>query len=753
MNPWEITQNKYKGSEVAFYETVFSLTNGLVGVRATLDYNSRDCRPGIFISGLYDYAISVANQLVNIPNWLDISIIIENENINLDIVEILDFSRILDMKTSILKTNIRFKDKSNRITLLQREEFLNKDNIHLVRYMITPINYNGNIAIESCTDFSVTNNYHGGYLGQDVRSYHFDVIDFKILDGMVDVCFKTKKTQKYIEIKSVTKCSNSNYFQLTERNRLGVKLVVNAEKNEMISFHKITTLDTSDDISILKNKIDERFNNATFPSYENLLNSHKDDWHKKWDSLLISIETENVELKQGLLFSLYQLLALNDSSLPIGTNIPPRGLSSEYHHGHFFFNTELYMVPFYAWIEPEFAKSLLYYRLNTLEVACKNARSLGLKGAFWSEESDYLGYPAGPTTVCDFISGEKFNEYTGRLVKHIPADVCYAIHQYVSITGDFNFEKEATYLIFECARYYTSISQYDNITKQYEIHDVVGPDEYHVGVNNNFYTNYIVQWTMKYAIEVSKKYKISLDEGEVDHWADIAFNIKLYSKNNDNVIEQFDGYFDLRDWTISARRKNGLPLIDTELIEKIFKFSNVGLKIVKQSDVVMLLSMFLQGFSQDEKKENLDFYEKRTIHESSLSLTHAGIVAGNIGDMDLSWKYIFMSSRFNLDFDPKTNYNNGLHLAAYAGAWLIFIYGILGISIHNNNLVISPLKCESKFYITFLLKFHGNKLLIESSYNKVVVTAKEIINNNFTFTNDNKIISVKQGDSIEIKLV
>ncbi len=753
MNPWEITQNSYEGSEVAFYETIFSLTNGLIGIRATLDYNSRDCRPGIFFSGLYDYAISVADQLVNVPNWLDISIMIENENINLDFVEILDFSRILDMKTSVLKTKIRFKDKRNRITVLQREEFLNKDNIHLVHYIITPINYKGNITIQSCIDFSVTNNYHGGYLGQDVRSYHFDIKDFNILGGMVDVCFKTKKTQKYIKIKSITECSNVDYLQLIERNRLGVKFVLSAEKNEMISFHKITTMDVSDDISILKDKIDDHFNDVTFLTYNNLLNSHKEDWYKKWDSLLISIETENIELRQGLLFSSYQLLSLINSSLPIGTNIPPRGLSSEYHHGHFFFNTELYMVPFYAWTEPEFAKSLLYYRLNTLEVACKTAQTLGLKGAFWSEESDRLGYPAGPTIVCDFISGEKFNEYTGRLVKHIPADVCYAIHQYVSISGDYIFEREAVHLIFECARYYSSISQYNSTAKQYEIHDVIGPDEYHIGVNNNFYTNYIVRWTMKYAVEVSRKYKINLDEDEVNHWSDLAYNIKICSKNKDNVIEQFDGYFNLSDCTISAWRKNGFPLINSELVEKIFKFSNIDFKIIKQSDVVMLLSMFLQEFSHDDKKANLDFYEKRTIHESSLSLTHAGILAGNTGNMELAWKYAFMSSRFNLDFDPKVKYNNGLHLAAYSGAWLIFIYGILGVSIHNNDLEISPKKNENKFNITFLLKFRGNKLLIESSHRKVSVTAKVVISNTISIINSNKIITIKKGDSVNLELI
>ena len=638
-------------------------------------------------------------------------------------------------------------DDNKKVTDIRRMEFLNKENIHFICLTITPINYHGNITIQSCTNYSGGNSYHGGYIGQDVKSFHFNIDEFEIKDGFQKILFKTKQTQKTVEIQSSVECNNAKYSKLIEKNRIGVRCKVYALENEAVSFYKMTSINILGDVKCQKTLPSDFL---SFHTYNKFLEKHIHDWSIRWESMSVSVNTANSDLEQGLIFSLYQLLAINMVSLPLGTNIPPRGLSSEYHHGHFFFNTELYMVPFYAWTSPEKAKSLLYYRLNTLETACQNARELGYKGAFWSEESDHNGYPAGPTTICNFISDEKFDEYTGRLVKHISADVCYAVYQYSTITGDYAFEKNAAKLILECARYYASLFCFNDNIQAYEILNVIGPDEYHVGVNNNFYTNYIAHWTIEYAITILEKYNIQIEESEESHFLNILSKAKPYKKGYGEVIEQFDGYFALSDWTVSERRPNGLPLLDDNITKEIFKFSNVDLKMVKQSDVVMLMSMFLNNFTINEKKDSLEFYEQRTIHESSLSLTHAGILAGNVGNTDLAWKYTSMSSRFNLDFNPKFSYNNGLHFAAYAGAWLIFIYGILGISIQNNQLIISPKKYSTDVEVTITLMFRKQRLQIHSSKEKVIVMA---LDSDLKIKFDDKIVTITNGKPVEIKSV
>jgi kojibiose phosphorylase len=197
------------------------------------------------------------------------------------------------------------------------------------------------------------------------------------------------------------------------------------------------------------------------------------------------------------------------------------------------------------------------------------------------------GLPAGPTAVSDFIAGERFEEWTGRLVKHISADVAYAIYTYILITGDLDFEKNyALDLMPDIARFYVSILEWNENSACFEINNVIGPDEYHVGVNNSFYTNEMARWAIGYAIDLVEKYSIelrilSVEVEEIEEWKRIVSLIKKPNTNKNGVFEQFDGYFGLKEREISKYRKNGLPLMDSDMCDDIFKFANVSNNIIK----------------------------------------------------------------------------------------------------------------------------------------------------------------------------
>jgi kojibiose phosphorylase len=719
MNYWLLKQNDYNYKENSFYETIFALTNGYVGVRATLEFESEYSAPGIYFSNIYDYGISVPNQIVNAPNWLDIKITIDDEQINFDYVKIIDFNRVLDLRKAFLSTTIKFEDSKGRITIFIRNELLHTKykNIYIVYGEILSENYSGVITFESCINSSSGNSYHGGYAGRNVKSYHWDNVDSNISQNNSFVIYKTKRTGNLLAVKSTFNVSaEAQWSPLYENKRKGVRCTFYSKQGVPNNFSKLTAFTSGESKKVVEDEVNEHLNQALRIGINSLTNLHFELWDEKWNNLSLGVNGDDLAV-QGLLYSTFQLLQCDNSDF-FGVNIPARGLTSEYHHGHFFFNTELYMIPFYSWFIPELAKSLLFYRINTRDNALDTSSKHGYKGVFWSEESDLQGLPAGPITVSEFIAGEKFEEWTGRLVKHISPDVAYAIYTYVSITGDKDFEKnEAMKLLPDIARFCISILEWNEKKGYYEINNVIGPDEYHVGVNNNFYTNEIVRWAINYAICLIEKYESEscyshVDDKEIQEWKRVVLLIKKPNRNSQRVFEQFDGYFDLEDKSIINYRKNGLPLMDSDMAEDIFKFANVSNKIIKQCDVIMFLSMFLDSFSPEEKQANLEFYDKKTMHESSLSTSHAGIVAGNCGNTLLSYKYFLISSRFNLDFEPRENYNNGLHLAAFAGAWLILLYGFLRIEVKSDCLCINPKMPEQITCLNFIFNFLGNRIEI-----------------------------------------
>jgi kojibiose phosphorylase len=724
-NRWLFEQNQYLPEENAFYETIFALSNGYIGVRSTLEFDSLGGHPGAFVCDAYDYGLSVPNQIVNLPNWLDLKMIINDTQINLDYVNIIRFYRALDAKNGILETELQFADSSQRITELKRYDILHakRRNLYLTYGVITPINYSGRIAIESCTNYQRGNSYHGGYTGSHVKSFHWELLDSEVKNNHSYLTFQTSRTRKIMAIYSslIVNCE-SEFNDLYEYNRIGIKCSFPTKANNSYEFIKINTVISGDRLVNVQSKITALHLEHESTGYEPLKNEHILEWVRKWDSISLSIDGDP-KVQKGLFFATYQLLQASNFN-NFGTNIPARGLTSEYHNGHFFFNTELYMIPFYSWFKPNLAKSLLYYRINSKAIASQSAAEMGYGGVYWSEESDLAGKPAGPTVVNDFVSGEKFEEWTGRLVKHIPANVAYAIKTYIDITGDIDFEeRDGLEMIIEIARFYISLVTWNDAIRKYEIKHVIGPDEYHIGVDNDFYTNEMARWAIGYALNTVAKYRESalnrVSESELIHWQKVYHCIKKPAQAETGIFEQFDGYFQLADIKIDAFRKNGLPLITQNIEKDIFQFANLATKMVKQCDVLMFLSMFLKAADSKQLKANFDFYDCRTMHESSLSATHSGILAAHIGEMELAYKYLLISARFNLDYDPPQNYNNGLHLAAFAGSWLILLNGFLGIDAEDQILAMRPRLPREITSIGFKLNYRGNVIQLNLSQNQL----------------------------------
>lgn len=727
-----ISRDNYKKEDNSFWETVFSLTNGYLGVRNTVEFDEYS-RPAAFCIDVYGFGLSVPKQILNLPNWLDNRITVGSEQIHLDHVKIHSFKQEMDMYSGCINTEYEIEHNDNRVTRIKREEFLaaGKNNVYLEKISITPLNYSDKICID-CMLTDVGNAYHGGYQGEFVRSYHWNCIEEKHDMNRLYAKYTAIDSDLNIRIASNIELENmpqSAFGEVHGFKTFGNRYEYCAKENESAAVVRITNI-------LIGNKEKDE-DNTSSEEFEALLTANRKAWKEKWEKYHLEIEG-NDKAKQGLVYSLFQMLQYSDSWENV-LNVPARGLTSYYHSGHFFFNTDLYLVPYYCWFKPEMAKKLIMYRVNSLQQARENAKELGYKGIFWSEESGPNGEPAGPTVLNDYKNGVRFEEYTGRQVKHLACDAVYSIHYYLEHVNDESFmNQEVCSLIAEAARFYCDYLQLCD-SGHYEMHGIMGIDEYHMLIDNSFYTMQMIEWLLKYAIEVYEKngelmHKSGVDNNEVETWKKVLANLKPPTVQDD-VFEQFDGFFGLQPIKIEQWADNGLPYIDEELRKEIFHLESFDTQLVKQCDVIMLLSMFADKYSKKQLDSNYRYYEPRTLHESSLSATHAGMIAYLIDNEKDGDKYLKISSRFNLDFEPRDNYNNGVHVAANAGAWMILMQGMLGMYVKDDTLFFDPHGSEMIKRIRFRFFFRGNEL-------EVTLDSKEP---------EVKVISFKE-DAVNVKI-
>lgn len=420
-------------------------------------------------------------------------------------------------------------------------------------------------------------------------------------------------------------------------------------------------------------------------------------------------------------------------------SIPARGLSAQTYKGAIFWDTELFMLPFFIYTQPELARKLLRYRYHTLDGARRKAAEYGYRGAFYAWESQETGEDAcSYFNVTDVFSGRPLRTYFRDKQIHISADIAYAIWQYYLITGDESllFEGGAE-IILETARFYYSYAYFKKDKSRYELLDVTGPDEYHERVANNAYTNYMVKYNLAIALEVigllrekDEVFYQSLIE-KLDFEKDLSglveMNELLYLPPPDpqtKLIEQFDGYFRLEDVKLSdlkARMK----------IPHEYLGGGNGLasttQIIKQADVVALLNLFKADFSRAVKKANWAYYEPRTEHGSSLSPCVYAMLAAELGKKDWAYRYFLQTATIDLTGDYKryvgTLYIGGTHPAANGGAWMGAVFGFGGLHFDGKTVKLKPLLPAEWQALAFNFQVKGQWFTVEMTEEQVRVKA------------------------------
>lgn len=467
--------------------------NGYMGYRGTLEEYSKNELGACIIAGLYDKVGDKWREPVNAPNGFFIKVYCDGEELSVLVREPEEHSQRLDIRNGTHSRNTVFNTSSGKKITLSSERFLSMDEIHLMcmKYEIK-CDSDCSLTIESGIDGDVW----------DINGPHLEDFQYIRNGGCLVIKALTHELGIPVAVVELFDGMIGSFDIMDSEKKYIRKINMEAQAGETYSFYKYVSVYTGNDpVADVADAAAKSCSTAAFEGYGSLLDKSSAVWDRYWSNSDIVIEGDD-EAQFALRYSIYQLLIISpthSSSL----SIPARGLSGQVYKGAIFWDTEMFMLPFFIYTNPAFARNLLMYRYHTLDGARRKAKEYGFKGAFYAWESQETGDDACTHfNISDVFTGRPMRTYFRDKQIHISADIAYAIWQYVSVTGDESLLVDGgAEVILECARFFYSYAYYKPDKDRFELLDVTGPDEYHERVNNNAYTNKMVKHTLDIAFK------------------------------------------------------------------------------------------------------------------------------------------------------------------------------------------------------------------------------------------------------------
>ncbi|MCH4170337.1 MAG: glycoside hydrolase family 65 protein [Lactobacillus sp.] len=725
IDPWHITTDKFSIEDRRLQESMTSLGNEYMGMRGFFEEDySGDSLPGIYIGGVWfpdktrvgwwkNGYPEYFGKVINALNFIKINTLINGHHLDLAKDTITDFKLDLDMKQGLLTRSFVLVRGDLRLGF-KFQRFLSLAQKELSVQQVTVTNLSAKsvvLELQSSLDADVVNedsNYGDhfwnvtqqeahettGYMATETIPNNFGTPRFTLGVGM------TNQVQGLnVEAAKTGDLEVTNDFN----GQLAPNATVVLDKKVIVT----TSRDYETDQ--LQSKTEALLAKVSGASFAQLLAAHARVWARRWQISDIQIQGD-AEAQQGIRFNLFQLFSTyygEDKRLNIG----PKGFTGEKYGGATYWDTEAFALPVYLGTsEPKVARHLLEYRHQQLPGAVHNAQQQGLKGAL---------YP-----MVTFNGIENHNEWEITFEEiHRNGTIAYAIYNYTRYTGDDSYLKtQGIDVLVGIARFWADRVHYSKRRQKYVIHGVTGPNEYENNVNNNWYTNLLAQWTLKYTLatlsQVSseKAAQLQVSSEEAQHWQDIIANIYLGVDEETGVFIQNDDFFDKDIRPASSLKPEERPINQHWSWDKVLRSP-----FIKQADVLQGIWYFIDDFDMATKKRNFDFYEPLTVHESSLSPSVHAILAADLNEDDKAVEMYARTARLDLD-----NYNNdtedGLHITSMTGAWLAIVQGFAGMRIRDGKLHFKPFLPKQWTAYQFRVLFRGR--LIEVNVDATGTTLK-----------------------------
>ncbi len=723
---YEVNDLDLNNDELMLNETLFHNANGYLGVRGCYEEGyPREYKTirGTYINGFYDYVdmpqaeklyglCEKKQTMINVADTQGISFTADGEKFSMFEGTVLSSVRSLDMKEGITQRKVRWKsEKGNEFDIdIKRMASFDIPNLFLIEYRVKSSEYEGDLTVESL-HIGDTKNFFDPSDPRVAGESHEHLIPDSALnkDEVSYLCTKTVSSNLYVcsavseKVRYEGKASGDHELDVTvsrENHRYIKKIKTRISAGEEVVLYKYTILTDSVRCDSPLEEAEKLMQEVKNTEADLLYKKQREFLKEYWDRCSLKIEGDD-ELDIALRYNTYQLL--QSAGRDEHSNIAAKGLSGEGYEGHYFWDTEMYMQPFFTMTNPEISRSLIAYRYETLPAARENAR--------------LLGHKSGALYPWRTIEGSECSGYfpSGTAQYHIDADIAYSVVAYYLATGDFDFiaEKGAE-IVFETARLWLDVGNYDK--DRFVINCVTGPDEYTCLVNNNYYTNvsarFNLEWAVKFYDLLTEKRdlntiaKIGLTGSEVDEFKRAADCMYLPYDEKRGINPQDDSFLSKKEWDFSSTPPGDYPLLLHYHPLYIYRY-----QVCKQADTVLAHFIYEDAQSIDTIEKSFAYYEMVTTHDSSLSTCIYSIMAAKLGMVEKAYKYFGDSAKLDL-FNLHHNTKDGIHTANMGGNYMAVVYGFGGLRIKEDGLHLAPVIPRQWSAYSFKLNYRGSRLLV-----------------------------------------
>jgi alpha,alpha-trehalose phosphorylase len=725
-DPWRLVEKQYNPLRTPQMETLFALANGYLGIRGTFEEGTPVYQKGTLINGFHEtwpivYAESAfgyartGQTIVNAPDGTLIRLYVDDEPFHLAQATLVNYERTLNMQTGILERDVTWEKGSGKRTRIRSRRLVSFEHRHVaaVSYEVTLLNDDAPIVISSELVYQEeTRPVEGDQRGS--RAFAERVLLPQGLQAsggkaILTAMARTSRMTLACGMEHDVETDGSYDLKNQSSNERGrVLIAVHGIAGQTVRLTKLLTYHVSRHAQVdeLAERADRALERARGLGFEGLAAGQHAYLGKFWDRADVEVRGD-VELQQVTRFNIFHIHQA--SARTDGMGLPAKGLTGHGYEGHYFWDTEIYVLPFLIYTSPQLARNLLRFRYRMLDAARRRAREVNQQGALFPWRT---------------INGEEASAYyaAGTAQYHINADIMYALMKYVEVTGDTEFlHQEGAEMLIETARMWRSLGFYSNRANgQFCINGVTGPDEYNTVVNNNAFTNLMARENLRAAATTLEQIRANnpdrfaglahdtgLSDSEIAEWQAAADRMFVPYDETAGIHLQDDEFLSKKPWDFANTPADKYPLLLHFHPLVIYRHN-----VVKQADIV--LAMFLLGneFPLEQKRRNFDYYDPLTTGDSSLSVSIQSILAMELGYRDKAIEYLRYALWMDLA-DVHANVEQGCHIASMGGTWMAVVYGVAGMREHNGCITFDPRLGKRIEGLRFQLTIQGQLLTVD----------------------------------------
>lgn len=746
ISQWVIREDTFDSEKLGKCEAIMSLGNGYMGLRSATEEHYMNETRGLFVAGTFNkFDETEVTELPNAADVTAIDLFVNGERFSLSDGTVEDYTRELNIRSGELKRSVVWTSPAGIKLQLAFYRIVSLKRLHVIaqRMEVTPVSADVEIKLQSGIDGRMTNTGSQHFSDGDKRFYDKRFLQFVQTTGQSEIDFVNTTVHKLYVDGTEIPVEAQVYI---ERRKYFAGFDIELKAGQTLTIEKYSNIYTSRDKEAEGKTIKELQEVALAATreievvgYDALKNESAIQWGTEvWQAAPIEIEGSEMDAF-AVRFAQYHMRVMvpaHDNRMNIGA----KGLSGEGYKGHTFWDTEIFLLPYYIFTNPEIARKLEEYRYLSLPGAHAKAAHNGYKGAMFPWESAWLddGEVTPEFMDVDILTGLPVKVWSGFIEQHITGDVAFGAWQYAVITGDEEFMDQYGYeLIMDTAIFWASRLE-NGEDGRYHINDVVGPDEYREHVNDNAFTNYMARWNMQKAMEYCDLLKDKKPElyAELDaklqldaaykSWKDGVEKIYLQVPTEAGVLPQDDRYLSCRDIDLTKYRLQE----HVGGITRDYNLQQINqIQVSKQADVLVLFFLLEDIFPKAVKKASWEYYEKRTLHDSSLSLSTHSVLASDMGEKDMA--YDLFKQAAMIDLGPFMGSSNaGIHAASFGGVWQCVVYGFGGVRMLGGKLRINPLLPEAWDSLKYTIIWKGQKLAVKITKSEIQIenlTGTEVV--------------------------